>query len=706
MNFLCNLIIRYFVLFLVLSGCSFMGIAYGEMGLPIEELLTPIVEGISSFVGEKIGEKIKGRKGIAQTADTDVKQAALKEELKKVFFGELEERVAQLQENVTGILQSQELQNKLKEQLEILQSPFQPYIIFPGFSLARGFTPTVYHNLFMYIKRAQQFCVDDLEQAMLKKQLPEVDPFSPMIKRFNDRIELEYSHLMSDVMTKTDAKKEGIIAPATIKVVRKQLNKPTTIFDEIVEGSVITLKSSMQGVGQGKYLIEETGKLKATSENALSSDKAQFSVERYGRWIGLKSTAGYIGVNGAAKEITSKFKKFAPETRWAMEGAELGSVILRNEKTGLVLSVGDNAVVSAASQVNFAAQFECELVSRPWNPLGYSLPLLKQLPAGTKIAFKVKDQNGIGSKYLSVDGKGFISASGTSSSDWHCQFYVMRFGNYLGFKLNGWKNICIDPVSQMVYVAQRSHMLYSATEQWVIDPDDKSSLKSIRLINRATGGYLCLPDEAWALGKAATAYVHKPNPIKAISSLPTLLEYIAQAATKEQALSMEIEIINPAPTDIVAGKNSFSFIPAIHGKDTVFFSENWKFKQAKLSLILRNVQSQAGVLIALSDKQAVTSNTVYILLGDQQNNRSGIRVFGSMAASVTSQQNSDAVITKPESESLWVRLQGGTLSFGKGEVFDSRQIASVQLDASIAQQFAYFALGGGGNPVSFGSISY
>lgn len=700
MKFFSSWMMRYLFLFVALTTYSFVGVvsAEGEIELLMEELVTPVVEKVVETGVKMFGEKIKKKKEVKRSKEVEEKIRALK----KAFFGELEDRIAHLQSDITSILQSPDVRNMLKEKLALFKSPFQPQIIFPEFSLARGLSSTVYHNLFMYVKRAQQACVDDFEQIVLQKQNPAPEAFARMIERFKDRIAQESSYLVDNVVVPLDPKKEGIIAPPTIKVVRKQSVSPKTMFDEIVEGSVIALKSSNQSAGQGKYLAQETGSLKAISSRASSDDRAQFLVERYGRWIGLRTSDGYVGVNSVTKEVICSLQKFASETRWVLEGQELGSVVLKNEKTGFFLTVENNAVMSVQNKITPDAQFECEVLSRPWNPLAPSLPLLKQLPAGTKIAFKVKGQD----NYLTLDNKGFVTTSGKTSDDWRSQFYVMRFGNYVGFKLNGWKNLCTDSVSQMVYVAQRSHMLYSTTEQWVIDADDKSDLKSVRLINRATAGYLCLPTEAWAGGKAATAFVRKSNMLQSISSLTTLPEYIAQAATKEQALTLEIEIIKPAPIDIVAGEKSLSFIPAIHGKDKLLFSQNWKFQSGKLSLILRNVQTQAGVLIALSDKQAETSNTVYILVGDQQNSRSGIRVFGAMAASVSQQQNHDAVITHPKSESLWITLQDSVISFGKGELPGSRQIASVQLEAALAQQLTFFGLGGGGNPVSFGSISY
>jgi hypothetical protein len=700
MNFFWSRMIHRFVMFLVLSSYGLIDVvsAEGEVELLMEELVTPIVEKVVETGVKMFGEKIKGKKEAKRSKATEEKLTALK----KVFFGELEDRVAQLHSNIPSVLQSSDARTILKEQLDFLKSPFQPQIVFPGFSLARGLTSTIYHNLFMYVKRAQQACLDDLEQLILQKQAPAHEVFIGMIQRFKDRIAQESSYLVDNVVVPIDPKKEGIIAPPTIKVVRKQLGSPKTMFDEIVEGSVVALKSSIQSTGQGKYLAQEAGSLKAIRSKASSDDRSQFLVERYGRWIGLKGADGYVGVTSTTKEVTCSFQKFAPETRWVLEGQELGSVVLKNEKTGLVLTVENNAAIGATSKITPDASFECEVLGRPWNPPAYSLPLLKQLPAGTKVAFKVKGQE----NYLSLDNKGFITASGKSSNDWRSQFYVMRFGNYVGFKLNGWKNICTDPVSQMVYVAQRSHMLYSTTEQWVIDADDKSDLKSVRLINRATAGYLCLPKENWAEGKAATAQVRTPNPIQLISSLATLPDYIAQAATKEQALTLEIEIIKPAPRDIIAGEKSLSFLPAIHGKDTLLWSQNWKFQPGQLSLILSNVQAQAGILIALSDDDIKTKNTVYILIGDQQNSRSGIRVFGSMAASVTQPQNHDAIITAPQGEVLWVTLQDAIISFGKGNVPGARQIASVQLEASVSKKLSYFGLGGGGNPVSFGSISY
>ena len=541
MKYLWSCMIQCLAFFLVMSSYDFMSVVFaeGEIELLMQEIVAPIIEKVATAGVEVFGKKIKEKKEIKRSKENEEKITALK----KVFFGELEDRVDQLQVNIPSIIQSSDARNLLKEQLALCKRPFQPQIALPEFSLARGLTPVIYHNLFMYVKRAQQFCTENFEQLILRKPLPAVEVFTQMIQRFKDCIVQEASRLVNDVVAQIDPKKEGIIAPPTIKVVRKQLHKPKTVFDEIVEGSVIILKSSMQSAGQGKYLAQDAGNLKAISDRAAVDERAQFLVERYGRWIGLKSADGYIGVNEATKEITCVLQKFAPESRWVFEGDELGAVVLRNEKTGLVLTVGNNAIATAIKEIASDGRFECEIVSRPWNPLGYPLPLLKQLPAGTKIAFKVKGQDVIGSKYLSVDSKGCVATTGVSGQDWHSQFYVMRFGNYVGFKLNGWKNLCIDPVSQMVYVAQRSHMLYSSTEQWVIDSDDKNDLKSVRLINRATGGYLCLPTESWARDKMATAYFHKPNPIKSISSLTTLPDYIAQAATQDQALSLEIEII-------------------------------------------------------------------------------------------------------------------------------------------------------------------
>lgn len=686
---------KIYVIILLFLSTIFSLSAQMEEALPIEEILGPIIEHTVGKVVGAAAKKIRELKGKKQLKIAQENQ----DELKNVFLGELGYRIASFAQQLPAILQSSDAEKLLKERLNSITNPFLPLIVHPEFTLARGLTPTIFHNLFMYTKLLQKSFYDEFEQLIAQKPLPSLELFKNKIEQYKQRIAVIGQQIIDDIAAQVDPKKEGISASSAIKIVRKPSTAPKTVFDEIVEASVIALRP----VHQNNYLTQTNEKVELSCEYPYKDEAAQFLVERYGKAAMLNGKFGYLCVNPVTQEVFHTRQKLAPEAQWIFEGDELGSVVLKNNKTGAFLSIdGESSLVATKIRAE-AAHFECSILNRPWNHQASAYPLLNQLPAGTTVALKINSP--LGTKYLSVDSNGFVTAQGNSSDDWRCRFDIMRFGNYVGFKHIGWKNICIDPVTWTVYVAQRSSMLFSATEQWIIDPKSPESLKSVRLINRASGGYLRAPTD-WSKGRVTTAGSKKPNPVLSFSSLTTLPSDIYEAAPQEQALDIEIKIIKAAPTDITPGKNSLSFVPAIHGKNNVLFGGEWMLTPGMGTLLLKGVQAPASIYIALSDKPAITKNTVYVVVGDEKNTKSGIRVYGSMAISITNKQNPDAVITKSEDEALWVTLKDSVVSFGKGLVPGINQIASVQLEASVAKKIAYFGLGGGGNRVSFGSISW
>lgn len=663
---------------------------------PLEPLLEPLVE----VTGALIRKAVKKVKKSSGTGALKVTQE-YRQEIRKIFLGDFEKRIQDFEKSLSIIFQNLEPKKILLDQIILIKRPLEQYIASPKFTLARGMTPAIFYNLSMYVKNLQQTLLDELEKATSQNPLPLQEAFEKIIAGCKEEINKTEELLMKDLVGKSNAEKTGV-SGSSVKIDRKSKQKVASPFDELIEGTTVALKL----VEQDRYLAQSKGIVELSMQSSGPDGNSQFVIERYGQGFRLKGKFGYLGVRSTSKEIFCSEKSLSDEVTWLMQGNELGSLSLKNKKLGYFLAVTENNEIEITSSADKATRFSCFTLSRPWDMDALDTSILKNFSAGTTVALKLKGMSDLdGVEYLAVDANGFLRAIKTKSSDWRCQFDVMRFGNYVGLKQIGWKNICVDFESQLVYVAQRSSRLFSVTEQWMIDPEKPDNLQSVRLRNRATGGYLRIQTD-WSNGRASTAGGRDTNPIKTFSSLTTLPDYIYSAATKEQASVFEVEIKQPVPVDTEPGKSSLHFIPAVHGKNTVLFHKNWHLNPAAgKTIIASGIQASASVYIGLSDKPMGTKESMYILFGDEKNTRSGIRVFGSMAVSVTEKQNSDAVITAP-TESVWVRIKDTIVAFGKGKIAGEHEIARVQLEKDFVQKLTYFGFGGGGNRVTIESISW
>lgn len=497
--------------------------------------------------------------------------------------------------------------------------------------------------------------------------------------------------------------------------------KPSALFSDLSDGSIIAIRSYKESPGQGRYLSVIDGRVKPVGTNKTET-AAQFIVARFGNFLGLKSkaTGKFLTCNPTTFEITCLGKDFYSDTADAAHFVPVGNKIdkmwLKNNKANAFLSVrkpseswshggsvmardGDGKPAKATNWGRFAI----DIIKQPNEPLAASTQSLNLLPAGVMVAIKsLKDP--ANPRYLAVDlsrtkDKFFVRATGTSKDDPACQFYVVRNDNWLGFKTQGWKSLCAEPVMHRVKFIERSDTLASSIEHWELHPEKDGSLKNVWLQNRSSQGYLTVPDGKWANNLVWTAFTQTKNPLA--DSVKGAPKFIMQPAGRGDNGRFEIEIIKAIPDDVQGGGSTFTFLPAYHGKNEIQFNRAWKFPAGDLELVLKDIQAEGNVYINLSPVMGKSSASLRILLGREKNSSSSIRFGDDELLNV--KDASGVVVKSPAA--FWIRLKDGELSLGKGVEFGTGLIGQVKIDKAAAANISYMGLGGSIEPVVYRSVS-
>ena len=497
--------------------------------------------------------------------------------------------------------------------------------------------------------------------------------------------------------------------------------KPSVLFSDLSDGSIIAIRSDKKSPGQGRYLSVVDGYVKPIGTSKTET-AAQFIVSRFGNYLGLKSkeTGKFLTCDPTTFEIRCLGKDFYSDTADAAHFIPVGNRIdkmwLKNYKANAYLSVrkpseswshggsvmardGDGKPAQATNWGSLAV----EIIKQPNEPLAQVTESLNLLPAGVLVAIKsLKDPSN--PKYLAVDlskteNRFFVRATGTSKDDPACQFYVVRSDNWLGFKTHGWKSLCAEPIMHRVKFIDRSDTLASSIEHWELHPEKDGSLKNVWLQNRSSQGYLTAPDGNWTKGLVWTAFAQTKNPLS--DHVKGVAKFIMQPAGRGDNGRFEIEIIKPIPDDVTGGGSTFTFLPAYHGKNEVQFSSAWNFPAGDLELVLKDIKAQDNVYIDLSPVMGKSSSSLRILLGRENNSSSSIRFGDDELLNV---KDASGVVVKTPA-AFWIRLKDGELSVGKGAEFGANQIGRVQIDKAAAANIAYLGLGGSIEPVLYRSIS-
>lgn len=534
------------------------------------------------------------------------------------------------------------------------------------------------------------------------------------IKKFEAKIKNVSSGLVENLMGET------VVEP-------KSGAKPSPIFSELSEGTIIAIRSGVKSPGRGRYLsVDKNGMLKPTGTNDKELS-CQFTVVRLGNYLGLQSrVAGekYLQCDPATGEVkfagTSFYADTADWEHFIPVGNRIDHVYFKNRKTGGYLSVRkqdeawsqDGSVMARDDKGNPAQAtswgcFAIEIVRHPDEPLAQNTAVLEQLPAGTLVAIKsLKDS--ASQHYLEVflnpskkdlaQYKYFVRATGSNRNSPACQFYVMRKDNWIGFKTHGWRSLCAEPGTHKVKFIDRSDTFASSIEHWEIHPDKDGSLNSLWLQNRASRGYLTIPDGEWTKNLAWTAFARVKNPLA--ETVKGANPFVMEPAGRGDNGRFAIEIVKPLPDDVYGGGSTYSFIPAHHGKNEVQFHENWKFPAGDLELILKDIRAENNVYINLSSTLSKSSTALRVLLGRENNSSSSIRLGEDILFDA---KDKDGAVVTP-SCAFWVRLKDGVLAVGKGTQFDANVIAEVNIDKEKAASLNYVGLGGSIEPVFIGLV--
>lgn len=493
--------------------------------------------------------------------------------------------------------------------------------------------------------------------------------------------------------------------------------KPSALFSDLSDGSIIAIRSYKESPGQGRYLSVVDGYIKPVGTSKTET-AAQFIVTRFGNVMGLKSkaTGKFVTCDPTTFEVTCLGKDFYSDTADAAHFVPVGNRIdrmwLKNNKANAFLSVrksSDGGIVMARDESGKPAQaanwgrLAIDIIKQPNEPLAAFTDALNLLPAGVVVAIKsLKDPSN--PKYLAVDmsqtkDRFFVRATGTNKNDPACQFYVVRNDNWLGFKTHGWKSLCAEPVMHRVKFIERSDTLASSIEHWELHPEKDGSLKNVWLQNRSSQGYLTVPDGAWTNNLVWTAFAQVKNPLaKSVKGAP---KFLMQPAGRGDNGRFEIEIVKPIPDDVNGGGSTFTFLPAYHGKNEIQFNQAWKFPAGDLELVLKDIQAENNVYINLSPVMGKSSASLRILLGREKNSSSSIRFGDDELLNV--KDTSGVVVKSPAA--FWIRLKDGELSVGKGTEFGAGLIGKVQIDKTAAANITYLGLGGSIEPVLYRSVS-
>lgn len=341
--------------------------------------------------------------------------------------------------------------------------------------------------------------------------------------------------------------------------------------------------------------------------------------------------------------------------------------------------------------------------------------LLEQLKPGTVVALKSVHWN----KYLGVkDGK-YIGLVDADKNDPKCQFAIMRWKNYIGFKsytANG-RNLQAVPEGGDKFQVRFQNFNFwgdgAMWEQWAVKPYDKGNPNLVRL-QAKHGAWFCVvdPNAAWARGLVWTSY--QPG----IPAGPGDWERLA------------IEIIQPAPTDVVPGGTTFAHRPEVYG-EKLQFHENWKLVEPGKGWVKFKARALNDLDVAFARlPQDIEINSpaagvdYRIIVGGWDNTQSVIRRNSGGAwtsvnnnielalSNITSGGNPNAIVTggKPSNGSAWddywFQVNDGVVTWGKGVVVGQNELMRY-VDPAPLRDVQYVLLGGYHNSsVEFKDIEF
>ncbi len=501
------------------------------------------------------------------------------------------------------------------------------------------------------------------------------------------------------------------------------------IFSDLSDGAIIAIRTDKQSPGRGRYLcITDNGMLKPTGVN--KEDKScQFIVTRFGEYLGLlcvksiaSTTKKYLQCDAQSGKIHFNGQEFYKDSadleHFIPVGKRIDSVYLKNQKTGGFLSVRKEeetwsfggCVMASDSNGNPSGpsnwgRFAFEIVKHPDEPVAQWSDALKDLTDGTLVAIKSL-KNSSKPRYLKVVDSGkfkdFVRADGTSSSDPNCQFYIKRSDNWIGFKWRGWTSLCSQPSSHRVKFIHKSDSFASPLEHWEFHQKDDKSFQGW-LQGRASGGYLTNPQDdsinPWTNGLLWTAFAQVENPLSNI--IQGMSKFKMEPAGRGNNGLIEIEIIKKVPGNIVGGESSFSFIPALHGKNEVLFHKNWRFPSGNLELVLKNISAEDSIFINLSPAFGKSTEGLRILLGKDENKSSSLRQGNE---TFFDEKDKSGSVIEQKNASFWIRLKDGSIAVGKGTEFDKNIIFNINRGSDKTGKLEYLGLGGSIYPVTYGSI--
>jgi hypothetical protein len=700
----------------------------GELSSSQRSTIQPFIDDLMTFV--KSMESSPNSLSLKSIGDAYGRFKAMNDKL--AGFGK-KDLMKQSQDVQEALLDLQDVAaSKLKDKLHDLAKPLQT----PQIS---GVATAIINQYMPDFRRLQDTITKDLEKEigqLSQSFLSEIKGFIgakiakiPGLSKFLNKIDGYRKQLreLKENALQAPAAQLAAAAPQTMARVASRPNAPleekiadlpanvavAAMLHELSDGSTIAIRSGKSSPGSSRYLcVQDDGSLMPTGKNR-SDKNCQLRVKRFGPYIGFEYNGKLLRAD-AAFGLTFAGDEFyadsAKAQHFTLDG-ELEKAGLKSRLTGGYLSVrskgdswsnGGKAMTrdhtgKPAPKKTYET-LTIEIVSRPEDPLAKSSPALDMLQAGTLVA--IKSLNKAAPGYVSVAPNGDVRVGSTKEA-----FYILRQDYWVGFMTDQGLTLGADAESHAVKFGRKSVNFGHPGEHWMFKPVDPNQLTGF-IQSRLSTGNLCFPSEAWALGKAWTAFDRDVNPLRKKSIFGDkadmlLPQFIMEPAGDSEASLFAIEIIEKVPADVRPGGSSFSFIPSLGGRNKVFFSENWRCVPGELELVISDIKATEDLFLALSAVAKVTPDTsLRILLG--KNDNSLIQIL--LGEKVLFEAASKAGVLSASS-AFWITLKDAVLSLGQGTKIGDQKIGSVQIDPILAQKLEYIAFGGSEVPLKIGSIS-
>lgn len=700
----------------------------GELSFSQRETIQPFIGDLMTFV--KSMESAPNSLSLKSIGDAYGRFKAMRDKL--AGFGK-KDLMKQSQDIQEALLDLQDIAaSKLKDKLRDLAKPLQtPQIV--------GVSAAIINQYMPDFRRLQDIITKDLEKEigqLSQSFLSEIKGFIgakiakiPGLNKFLNKIDGYRKELraLKDNALQAPAAQLAAAAPQSMVRVPSRPDAPlaekiaalpvnvsvAAMLHELSDGSTIAIRSGKSSPGSSRYLcVQDDGSLMPTGKNR-SDKNCQLRVKRFGPYIGFEYNGKLLRADaafGLAFAGDEFYADSAKAQHFTLDG-ELEKAGLQSRLTGGYLSVrskgdswsnGGKAMTrdhtgKPAPKKSYET-LTIEVVSRPEDPLAKSSPALDMLQAGTLVA--IRSLNKAAPGYVSVAPNGDVRVSAQKEA-----FYILRQDYWIGFMTEQGLTLGAEAESHDVKFGRKSINFGHPGEHWMFKPVDPNQLTGF-IQSRLSTGDLCFPSDAWALGKAWTAFDRDVNPLRKKSIFGDkadmlLPQFIMEPAGDSEASLFAIEIVEKVPADVRPGSSSYSFIPSLGGRNKVFFSENWRCIPGDLELVISNIKASEDLFLALSAVAKVTPDaSLRILLGKNDNNL--IQIL--LGEKVLFEAANKAGVLSATS-AFWITLKDAVLTLGQGTKIGDQKIGSVQLDPILAQKLEYIAFGGSEVPLKIGSIS-